>query len=443
MRRSPDTRNVINKTDEILNNPYVGFTSFQHFRDEPLFSDCATTRGWVKEHYPVYDWVEQNGREQGYYPDTEIAYFRILWKDFERGEGIYDYSITDEIFDKAKEKNQSVMLRLMPHTTRENEDVPDWIRSQIPCPKRPATERVKDSPKDTIFLKKFARAVSALGKRYDGRDNFYAMDISLTGAWGEGYGFRNYPIEELKALVDVYVDSFPKTHLLGQICSPELVNYARSRRPIGFRADGLGDGYHMNVYFPKNIYEMSDAWKSAPVSFESFWYLTEWKKQGWDLDMIIEQSLKWHISSLNAKSSSVPTEWKDKIDAWIKRMGYRYAIRLVEYPSVAISGDTLELVLWIENCGVAPIYKQLPFTLRLKGEHGEVCFTTGIDARKWLPGDTIERPTIDVPRDLKSGVYSLEFRLGGDAYPIIKFAMDAPCCDDGYCKIGQITINKQ
>ena len=30
--------------------------------------------GWVKERYPIYDWVERNGRESGFYPDTEIAY---------------------------------------------------------------------------------------------------------------------------------------------------------------------------------------------------------------------------------------------------------------------------------------------------------------------------------------------------------------------------------
>lgn len=439
MIRTPNAQKKLPKTDELLKNPYIGFTSFQHFRDEPLFSDCGTTEGWIKEHYPVHDYIPQEGRSQGFYPDTEIAYIRILWKDFEREEGVFDFSLTDDIFKKAAEKNQSVMLRLMPHTTRENEDVPDWLREQIDCPARPVTERVKASPSSVLFIEKFARAVKVLGERYDGMDNFYAMDISLTGAWGEGYGFRDYPREALEMLVDTYTNTFKRTHLLGQICSPELVNYANKTRPVGFRADGLGNDFHMDAYFPKNIYEMKDVWKYAPVSFESFWYLTEWKKQGWDIDEIIDQTLKWHISSLNGKSSSVPFEWKDKIDAWLKKMGYRFSVRLVEYPEEVEAGDTMALTLWIENSGVAPIYSALPFTLRLRGEK-TVEFTSDIDVRKWLPGDTIEHIEMTLPKDLPCGTYALEFRLGGSGSPIIKFATDTTQTDDGYYYVVDVQI---
>ena len=31
----------------ILVNPYIGFTSFQHFRDEKLYSDCITGRSGI------------------------------------------------------------------------------------------------------------------------------------------------------------------------------------------------------------------------------------------------------------------------------------------------------------------------------------------------------------------------------------------------------------
>ena len=151
----------------------------------------------MKEHYPVYDFVPQKGREQGFYPDTEIVYIRMLWRDLEMEEGVFDFSKTDEIFRKAAEKKQSVMFRLMPHTTRQNEDVPDWLRNMIECPERPDAGRVKDSPRDPVYLEKFARAVEAFGLRYDGLAHFYAMDISLTGAWGEGHGIETYPEEVL------------------------------------------------------------------------------------------------------------------------------------------------------------------------------------------------------------------------------------------------------
>lgn len=440
MKRRPDSRKTFQKTNALLNNPYIGFTSFQHFRDEPLFSDCDTTGGWVKEHYPVYDWVEQEGRSQGFYPDTEVAYIRMLWKDFEKEEGVYDYRATDQVFRLAAEKNQSVMFRLMPHTTRENEDVPDWLRAKIDCPPRPVTQRVKDSPSDPMFLKCFARAIEAFGTRYDGNAHFYAMDISLTGAWGEGHGYDQYPEEDLKMLIDTYTRVFRKTHLIGQICAPALVNYANQTRPVGFRGDGLGHGFHMDVYFPKNIYEMKDVWKTAPVSFESFWYLTEWKKQGWDIDEIIQQALKWHVSTVNGKSSSIPLEWKEKVEDWLKKMGYRYSIRLLEYPETAAPGDTMMLNLWIENTGVAPIYSPLPFCFRLKNEFAEAELKTAVDVRHWMPGDTIEHLEITLPDSLPAGTYALECRLGGENYPTVKFATDTPCTNDGYYHLTHISV---
>ena len=442
MNRLPNKKRIINKTCELLNNPYIGFTSFQHFRDEPLFSDCSTTEGWKKEHYPVYQWVEENGRSQGFYPDTEIAYVRVLWKYFEPRAGEYDYSFIEDIFEKAKRKKQSVMLRLMPHTTKRNEDVPDWLRAIIPCPDRPDTERVKDSPSDPLFLQKFALAVRALGEKFDGKDNFYAMDISLCGAWGEGHGLAMYPENEIRALIDVYTDSFKRTHLLGQICSPELIRYACKSRPIGFRADHLGNGHHMNISLPERISRIDDIWMSAPVSFECFWYFNEWKKQGWDVDSIIDKALGWHISSINGKSSPIPYEWRDKIDRLLKKMGYRFSVVAVEYPETASGGDIISVNLTIENSGVAPIYNPLPFTFRLKGADNmeEYIFDTDINARDWMPGETVEGPEIQLPNDIKSGAYNIEFRLGGEKYPTVKFAMDTKTSEDGYNYLATIII---
>lgn len=440
MKRLPDSVTKFARTNEMLNNPYIGFTSFQHFRDEPLFSNTTPAEGWIKEKYPVYDWIEQKGREQGYHPDTELAYIRMLWRDIEPDEGVFDFSITDEVFEKAKAKNQSVIFRLMPHTTRAEEDLPDWLKAEIDCPSRPDSARVKESPTDPVFLRKFARAVEAFGKRYDGVDNFYAMDISLTGAWGEGHEFDKYPMEELKKLVDTYTRVFKTTHLIGQVCSPELVNYANETRPVGFRGDGLGHDYHIEEYYPKNIYKMRDVWKHAPVLFETYWYITEWKNHGWDIDEIIALSLKWHVSSVNAKSSSIPFEWKNKIDAWINKMGYRFSLRLFEYPKKASAGDTLLTNILIENNGVAPIYSPLPFAFRFKNAENEYVFKTNIDPRNWLPGDTVESPEIKLPEDITSGEYTVEFRLGGGAYPIVKFATDAELTDDGYYRLTKIIV---
>ena len=78
---------------EAKQNPYIGFVSFQHFRNDELYSDLIVkpennmTETEHVECYPVPDYVEEKGRAQGYYPDSSVVYIRILWKEFEPIEG--------------------------------------------------------------------------------------------------------------------------------------------------------------------------------------------------------------------------------------------------------------------------------------------------------------------------------------------------------------------
>ena len=74
---------------EDCQNPYIGFMSFQHFRGEKLYSDITVmpenrrTETERVECFPVSPDAEELGRNEGWYPDTSIAYIRVLWKDFE------------------------------------------------------------------------------------------------------------------------------------------------------------------------------------------------------------------------------------------------------------------------------------------------------------------------------------------------------------------------
>lgn len=58
--------------EEENQNPYVGFMSFQHFRDEPLYSDVIVrpennlTETKDLECYPIPDYAPQDGREEEY-----------------------------------------------------------------------------------------------------------------------------------------------------------------------------------------------------------------------------------------------------------------------------------------------------------------------------------------------------------------------------------------
>ena len=431
----------------VIYNPYIGFTSFQHFRAEKLYSDCITnvTTGFATcetenyECYPIPDGVEEKGREQGYYPDTTVAYIRILWKEFEPKQGEYNYNFIQNILDKAKSHNQTVMFRLMPHSTCARDDVPEWLKDIMPCPERPDGMRVKDSPTDPRYLKLFGQAIEKLGEHFDCDETLDCMDVSLGGAWGEGH--QGFPEEEEKTLMDIYVRAFPNTKLLGQCSNANMLNYLYEKRPIGWRSDGTGNPKHTHIWFPSYYPKIkNEHWKTAPISFESYWWISEWYRQGWDIDEIIEFTLSHHISTFNTKSFPIPHEWKEKIEYWLTKMGYRFVIKEVEYPEAVKAGEMAKISFKIENKGVAPIYNTLPLKLRVKGKKTQE-YVTNIDVTKWLPGEYTENVLLEIPSNFVSGEYELQIAIGGDDKPTVFFATEA-VLDGTYLTLSKIKVQR-
>ncbi|MBR4058989.1 MAG: DUF4832 domain-containing protein [Lachnospiraceae bacterium] len=430
------------RKEEEGQNPYIGFVSFQHFRDEALYSDVIVrpennlTETENFEGYPIPDYVPQKGREEGFYPDTTVAYIRILWKEFEPRRREYNIAFIEEILSKAKACGQTVMFRLMAHSTRESDDVPDWLKEIIPCPKRPDGERVKDSPTDPRFFEYFAEAVIKIAEQFDDDPTLDIVDISLPGAWGEGHNLDSYPEEELQKWMDLFTNSFKNTRLLGQVSTPKLVNYGNETRPVGWRADGTGNDWHMHIRYPSVIEQMPDVWKKAPISFESYWWLGEWKRKGWDIDEIIKLTLEWHISTFNAKSLPIPNEWREKIQYWNSKMGYHFALKYFRYPKAGAASDVLEFELGIENDGVAPIYNDIPVKIRLTNDNESYVFCTDIDIREWMPGKNVNKFSITLPEKISAGRYDIEIGILGDDTPMIYLCTDA-VRNGRYYKIGE------
>lgn len=416
---------------ESKQNPYIGFTSFQHYRNDELYSDLIVrpennmTETEHVECYPVPDYVEEKGRAQGYYPDCSVVYIRILWKEFEPKEREYNYEFIEDILDKAQKNNQTVMFRLMQHSTRESDDVPDWLKEKIECPARPQGQRVKDCPKDPKFLEYFGRAVRAFGERFDSNPTLAFMDISLPGAWGEGSHVDLFTREQLRNFVDIYTDVFKNTLLIGQTCIPWLVEHSNEITSVGWRADCIGRPILTYEMLPPKVEKMGDTWKKGHVSFEAYWWLGEWKRQGWDLDKIIDTLLSWHVSTFNAKSLPIPWEWKDKIDEWVAKMGYHFVIDEVETAERVKRGEKLSVRLIIDNVGVAPIYHKLPLYIRLKNANAEKTFETDVDIRKWVQGKYEEVISLEIPKNLKVGEYQLQIGIGDKDKQSVVFASDA------------------
>ncbi len=432
---------------DVLTNPGIGFMTFQRFNGDKLNEGKKWTEGYPIV-YQAFDRSLQNEK----HPLTTLAYFRLYWKFIEPQQGQYRWELLDKALETAGDRGQTLLLRIAPYGTGADNDVPDWYRTMVGKEEKQLEAKWRTSPEDPRYVQHFGAMIRALGARYDGHPLLESVDLSIVGAWGEGAGSERLIQKTREALVDSYLEAFKKTHVVMLLTDEKTNRYGLSKRDVGWRVDCLGDmgGFsptwcHMCDYYPQAIINcgMQDAWKKAPVTLEVCWVMQHWKDQGWDIDYIIDQSLKWHISSFNAKSSPVPDEWWPAVNRWLTRMGYRFVLRKLTYPARVKPGGELAFASWWENKGVAPCYRRFRLALRLFSPTDKRILVTKADLRSWLPGDNLCDSAITVPADVAEGPYDVQLGILDERFdePDVKLAIEGRR-PDGWYSLGKISVQR-
>jgi hypothetical protein len=411
--------------DDVLINPGMGFMTFQRFNGDELNEGIRWTEGFPIE-YQDFD----GNLENKDYPMTSIAYFRVYWKFLEPEMHQYNWQMIDKALKTAKDRQQTLLLRIAPYGTGPDSDVPSWYRAMVGDKNEWLPEGKKGwrvDAEDPRYAKYFGNFISELGKRYDGHPDLEAVDLSITGFWGEGRGSAILTQKTRSALVNAYTDHFKQTPLIMLLMDEITSKYGLSQANVGWRVDCIGDlGFwakdqdgwsHMYRSYPWKIANsgMKDAWKTAPVSLEICGTMKSWKQEhGYtakDVNYIIDETLKWHISSFNAKSSGVPPEWQPLIDRWLKKMGYRFVLRNFAFPEFVRPNGKLSFKSWWENKGVAPCYKYFLLAIRLKSKDRTEIMITHANINSWFPGDNIYDSNVFIHPDMPVGEYELQIGI--------------------------------
>ena len=310
-------RNVVvvrpKEISDVLVNPGMGITTFQRFNGQ----EPNPPLKW-SEIGPVSKLPQAATRPD--FPDTSVSYCRWYWNVLEPEPGKFNWAIIDLAIEEARAHGQKLAVRLMPYS---NEDpLPEWFR------KSGAKRGNKDSDKDgkiwqpdfadPLYFKYWSELVAAAGARYDGNPYLDSVDISSVGYWGEGWSPYMPSFSAQKSLIDIWLDAFKHTPLLMNFDEPDALTYG-TKHGAGWRLDCWGD---MRVdsndpYFPAEMLEIypqqivrtgiQDVWQRSPVSLETCYTVPGWKERGYDVDYIIAQGLRWHVSTVNIKSSPIPS----------------------------------------------------------------------------------------------------------------------------------------
>ena len=445
---------------DVLNNPGIGFM--------------------------YYNGTEGDDPQNNVHPRSSITYLRKDWILLEPEQGKYNWPMIDNALRTAAERGQRLMFRVCPYGSGgTRDDVPVWYRKMVGKEKPEKTHKWRVDPEDPRYLEHFGRFIKALGDRYDGHPDLESVDVSIVGWWGEGGGSLLLSDQTRIGLINCYLDNFKKTPLNvlsldGAIFDASLLirgtNIAATFtdgtnngsgpqiRDVGYRCDCLGDidtivlknpdwgkvgrWTHMRDLYPMEIVKsgLSEAWKKTPITMEICWIFSHWEKNKFtekDVEYIFNEALKWHISTFNAKLTPIPDKWRPLIDKWLNKMGYRYVVRRFEYPSVVSRQGQLSFTSLWENIGVAPIYKEYKFAVRLKNAQKTLILPTSANLTEWLPGDIVHDEKLYIPFDMPLGKYQLEIAVVSPASyeSRVKLAIEGITAD-GWYSIGEIEVKE-
>ena len=431
--------------DDVLVNPGMGITTFQRFNEQVLNSGLQ----WSEEG-PTRRLKDEISKPK--FPGSSIAYCRWFWSAIEPEHGDFRWEILDSALEQAHAHRQTLAIRLMPYDQKH--PLPEWYRNSRARRANQPTD--KDGAiwqpdfSDPLYLKYWGELVAAAGARYDGHPHLESVDISSVGYWGEGWSdyMPAWPFQ--KMLIDVWLDAFKRTPLLMNFDEQQALAYG-TQRGAGWRLDCWGDmrcvsgrrWCHMLDLYPEQIVRagIQDVWQRAPVSLETCWVPAFWKEQGWDLNYILEQALRWHVSSVNIKSSPIPPEWEKPFEVFQRKIGYRLILRRLEYPRTVKAGQMMPVHLWWLNAGVAPVYREYWPAIELKSADASAIIRLPADLRKWLPGDAVIDGPVQVPETLKPGTYRLRVALldPGTRQPALRLAIEG-IQPDGWYDLGPIVV---
>ncbi len=352
------------ETDELLANPGMGWQTFHRTS---------------KQDKNLPPWI----------PST-VQYARWGWGELEPEPGRLNTEFLDRMLRESRQSGQKLAFRVMCcSTTRGRPYHPAWLKEVggriLECEySGGATFPIPDLD-DPVVLRHHLDFIRRLGRQYDGHPDLDHVDLGTVGWWGEWHlsgskRCRMPSLENRMAIVNTYLEAFRKTPLLMLIGGAECLKHAVARG-TGWRADCLGDmgGFsrtwcHMRQGYPLYIRQagIEDAWKTAPVAWETCWDMRRWVQEGWPLRYIFNYALALHGSYINNKSAPLPEgpEVRPEIERFLRRLGYRLVLNELIHPAEGQASQAITLAMRWQNIGSAPCYRPYRLAFRLAGPRG-------------------------------------------------------------------------
>lgn len=342
-----------------------------------------------------------------WFPGVSTVYMRVLWSDIEPEEGLFRWDIFDRYAMPWVEAGKKIALRII-CCNQTSEACPDFVREagakgHTFVYERPGSgltfpPRWEPEYDDPVFLEKLSNFIQAFAARYDGNPYVAFVDIGSFGIYGEGHSafldqfFKEDP-ERYNAQVQLHLrlwrDLMPNTYL---VVSDDISGNWNTDQdhPNMQEARRLGIGFRDDSIFCQNPAWYHDGWarefaKATPVVLETG-HLTEldydsaidYKRGNWHGDMLLKCIEEHRASyfSIHDFPKVHLERYRDVLEQVSRRLGYRFVLKEVTYPSEVSPDTPVEISSTWMNAGVAPCYEDVWLTWSLLDKDGHICWSS-------------------------------------------------------------------
>ena len=377
--------------------------------DNPLKGMVPYTTEWQKE---------------GRFPySMEFRYFGM--NEVMKGWGSFDWTAIEEQLEENRSRGSQSILRIYLEYPGRESGIPEFLIKEglkVTAYEAEGKRVVTPDYGSPLVRRAIKECIAAFGEKYDGDVRLGFITAGMLGHWGE---WHTYPRGELFASKEVqtevmqaFEEAFQKTFV--------LVRYPAGKSDWAYAdTSGFRLGYHDDsfawatletgrkedewFFVPKlKAAGVTDKWKSVPIGGEvrpEIWPSTFTDQvigQQQDFARCVREThVTWLMDSgLFAKRYPLDPARKERALKEVARMGYELHI-----PEATVEGG--ELVLTVENRGVAPFYYDWPVELR----NGKVTVTDW-KLSEVLPGKPVvwrakvvegEGVAIRVPNPMEGG----------------------------------------
>ena len=440
------------ESDEILINPDKGWIAYE--------AEGNRCRGG---DYPEYlAEVTVDGDALADVPVADI-YTRISWSCFEdAGEGIYDWSWFDRVFERFEGTGRTFSFRICgfgywgPTPCDRKYATPQWVEEAGAKGDIVRDNEWRPVPDDPVYIEKLTNFTNALAERYGNRDDISYIDLGSLGRWGEGHT-QEYSLETFKKHYQILEDAFPGHQLtVNDGMGWQNCFWAVEEKGAWPRDDSP---YRWDVNsFPY----MRGARLDRPNIMESR-HIFEWQNHEdlpnipWtmvreDLDAVLSSG--WTPISYagihHYVRDFVNNLGKDWVDDWANRLGYWFIVKQVTLPSPLVADAANTMELQIENRGIDRVHRayRLALALTRVGEDSPAFRGVAVesDARRWRQQQTTTETITWNVGNLPAGDYFVDIALvapeGDDLSAVVKFGNHGRLADE-YLRLGTVAVARE